>query len=267
MSMRFVPACLAALVGACVDGPSDGYILRRGSDASAAPEVKLSSCEMLPALDVEPVIDGRLEVGMAAAPFPKDAWYRDVTNDSSDRPDDVSARWAAAHGAWGLYVFVDIDTPRVSPAAVSEPGWCGDGVEIYVDHDAAFAPNGRYDDPGTRQLLVVAPTAAGTSRRGETNRGFSGSNAPWASTSYAAFARPGGYTVEALVTTADLGLVTWSLEEGRRIGFDLGLNVSRASAAQDVACGTRLGQFFLRATTTERPYESTLAFCAPTLTR
>jgi hypothetical protein len=264
MSSRFFVAMMLVIPAGCMDGPADGFILRQNVDSGVRTD-QIASCERLPRLESQPQIDGQPELGLLTVPMSNDLWFNDATNDASTRPDDVNVQWAAGHGTFGLYFLVEIDTPRLSPATADLEGWCGDGVEIYVDHDAVFRPDGRYDDMGTQQFLVTAPVAGGTSRRGEVSIGFSGSDRPWPSTRFAAFARPGGYTVEAIVTPSDFDLDGWTIEAGNPIGFNLGINVSRTDASQNVLCGSRLGQLFLRATEMDPPYNSTRAFCVATL--
>src|SRR5688572_20183599 len=48
--------------------------------------------------------------------------------------------------------------PERNPADPNDHVWRGDGVEIYIDHDAVFAEPSTYDNPGTFQFIAGAPT-------------------------------------------------------------------------------------------------------------
>ena len=229
----------------------------------------LDYCASIPALDVDPVIDGVIDCGLVRHDLIPVGWRG---GGSGAPPLTVSATYAVAWRLDRLYLFVDVSDPdRFS----RQPEFCADGVELYVDSDGTFAGQ-TYDDPGTRQFTVAAPADDVTTLRSggvyvdRVRRGT------WTSTRFGAFPREGGYTVEADVTAADLGLATWSLTD--RIAFDLGIDVSTPDGSPgpllSPLCPSngdlRLGQFFARinentSNCDNRPYCDVAAFCTPTL--
>lgn len=92
---------------------------------------------------------------------------------------------------------------------------------------------------------------------------------------FGAFPRPGGYTIEAFVVAADLGLATW--QPTGMLGFDLEIDVSTPDGSAltgPSSCTTsnhRLGQLVVHATTPTggcpfgTPECDVDAFCDPTL--
>jgi hypothetical protein len=183
-----------------------------------------------------------------------------------DVPAGVAARHAVGWRPDGLYFYVEVDDPAVFPSvATSGSLWCGDGPEIYVDSDGMIATPA-YDDPGARQFVArAAQPPMGDVYVTNTLLG------PW-SGDFVVVPRAGGYALEAFVRAEDLGLGTWTLTEGGRVGFDLAINVSTEDGSMP-DCGSRLGQFFLRMATSgtdacfHRPYCNATAFCAPVLVR
>jgi hypothetical protein len=180
---------------------------------------------------------------------------------------DSTLTFAVAWAPGGLYFHAEVQDPVVLPAAAADPVWMGDSLEIYVDHDAAFGAAPLFDAEGTRQLIVAAPGVPPGPPRGEIYVQGAGASSSWSSSTFAAVAIPGGYAIEAWVTAADLGLPSWTLEAGARVGLDLGLNVSFQSAAEAGAEGHRLGQYFFRLAPTglPEPYRNVEAFCTPVL--
>jgi hypothetical protein len=254
--------------------PDDGSD-KEGIDAAppCTATTGLDYCAALPALSAVPVIDGQLDCGLELRPLPVTAATWDGA--LADFPPDHEAHFAVAWRADGLYFFVDVRDPSRLPAASGHYAWCGDGVELYVDDDGVYAAPPRYDNPGTRQLILVAPADDVTPSR--TARIFwnGEGNVPWTSTDFIAVPTPEGYAVEAFVRAEDLGLAQWSLAEGGRVGMDLGWNVSHpeptgAPCVHGGATGNRLGQLFLRvagqgASPDDYPYLNVAAFCAPEL--
>jgi hypothetical protein len=133
-----------------------------------------------------------------------------------------------------------------------------------VDADGIYGAPPAYD-PATRQI-IIAGAVSGRTARAETYA-VPPTGVTWTSTQFASFPAADGYVVEALVTAADLGIPSWDLVSGNKVGFDLGLNLSGATPDAGTQ-GTRIGQFFLKAeaTPTGHPFQSVTAFCNPVLT-
>ena len=91
----------------------------------------------------------------------------------------------------------------------------------------------------------------------------------WTGGSFVTQARTGGYSLEMFVRASDLGLTTWALARGGRVGFDGALNV--ASRATGGGCESRLGQYFVRVDNSPSsscggfPHCNVQAFCRPVL--
>jgi hypothetical protein len=216
-----------------------------------------------------------LDCGLALHPFVPEGWSMTVPADAASSTPDATAQYAIAWRPDGLYMYVLVHDPNLLPAEPTDPTYFGDGAELYVDDDGSYKDSPLYDNPGTRQFTTVAPTATEPSAaRGEIwYYGSNGASAPWTSTTFRAFPRPGGYALEALVTAADLSLTSWTLSAGNKVGFDLAVNVSFDSAAATGNFGHRFGQYFLRlgnavvdgSSASLFPFVDTTAFCNPTL--
>ena len=237
------------------DGGADG-----GPDAGPEPD----HCASIPALSTIPVIDGVPEPGLR--------WQALVPVDwtgAQPLPADLSARFAVAWRPSGLYVVVDVTDGSRVPAPSGSGEYCGDGVEIYADDDGTFASPPAYDVPGTRQAIAAAPGDDVTPVSRGSLWTTMANRAPWTS-GFVAAPRPGGYVVEALIEASVLGLPSWTLAAGRRVGLDLSINVSLPGMQPGGDCGYRLGQYFLRVQTTAttcrgRPFCDVRAFCRPVL--
>jgi hypothetical protein len=241
--------------------PADGAV------PDAAPPRPL--CEEVPQLPGPPGIDGVIEEGLAPIAVEVGGWKGPPEGPPAG---NVSA---AAVGWWpgGLYLYVEVSDPERLPPPASDPTWCGDGVELYVDADGAVVAPPAYDETGTRQLVLVAPADDTTAvSRGEIflQTALVGE---WAG-GFAATPRAGGYTAEAVVGAAELGLDEWPLAAGQRVGLDLAINVSNTDATTtEPNCpnGTRLGQYVLRVDPADssacagHPYCNAAAFCTPAL--
>ncbi len=115
-------------------------------------------CSTIPPLPAPPVIDGVLDCGPILQPIVPVGW-----RGAAPLPPFPSGNTAKVAAAWrsdGLYVFVDVTTPVAIPPDLSSPAYYGAGVEIFVDDDGAFATPGRYDTPGTVQMIVPSPVAS-----------------------------------------------------------------------------------------------------------
>jgi len=226
-------------------------------------------CEQLPHLAEAPAIDGVIETALVASSFEVGGWKGPPDGPPAGNVASVAAGWWSG----GLYIWVAVTDPERLPPPTPNPTWCGDGVELYADHDGSvIAPPG-YDEIGTRQLVMVAPADDATPvTRGELFR-QTALIGDWLG-KFESYPREGGYVAEAIITAADLGLEAWPLEAGQRVGFDLAVNVSNTDATtEEPNCptGTRLGQYFLRVDPADatacagHPYCDAAAFCTPVL--
>lgn len=237
-----------------------------------APPVVGPYCERLPRLASTPVIDGMLDGNLPLEDLPKSAWRIPADNppEFSSLPTDVSLRFMAAWFDAGLYFYAEIVDPDRYPAVASADEWQGDGVDIYVDHDAVFASPGFYDDPGTRSLTVAAPVDdTTTSTRAGIFMPFIVVG-KWNSGEAMAVPTTDGYRVEAMVTAATLGLSSWSLAPGSAVAFDLAHGVSFPSG-ETGSEGRRLGHYFLKAAASGNgdlagyPFYDSSVYCVPVL--
>jgi hypothetical protein len=248
---------------------SDGGTADAGGDAAtqacrptgAAPDY----CQQIPALPATPVIDGVLDCGLTLRALVPQGW-----TGPSTIPADASAEYAVAYRPDGLYFYVVVrDSTRIPPK-LGDEAWRGDGVELYVDSDGVYAAAPAFDDPGTRQVEIAAPVDSQTPSRRAQLYVWQGARTDWTSSSFIAVPTADGYAVEALVTAPDLGIPSWTLSQGARVGMDLAVNVSDpTTGSYATGDGYRLGQYFLNVTTGSNPppFSNVSAFCAPTLGR
>lgn len=229
-------------------------------------------CQRLHHLGATPVIDGTLDGNLPLQDLLKDAVRIPSDNppEFSSLPGDVSMRFAAAWFDGGFYVFAEIVDPDRYPALASNDEWMGDGIDIYLDHDAVFDVPGSYDDPGTRSLAVSAPIDGSTpSTRGGVFMPFVDLGS-WSGGECVAVPMAEGYRIEAVVTAATLGLSSWSPSAGAPFAFDVGHNVS-FPAGESGSEGRRLGHYFARAAAgadgdfEDYPFYDSAVFCVPTL--
>jgi len=196
----------------------------------------LDDCTGIVAMGTPPVIDGALDCGVALWPMPLVA-----AAGPGPLPPGLEVSIAAAWRPNGLYVYVEVSGVGATryPAPTSAPAWCGDAVEIYADSDGVFASAPTYDDPGSIQLVAVSPAeGAGPLSVGEGFRDTSDVG-PWTGR-FVSVAKADGFATEALLSATDLGLTSWSLAQGGKIGFDVAIDVG-ASNQQPASC-PRLGQ-------------------------
>jgi hypothetical protein len=246
-------------------GPSDATMgdAAKGGDASCVTSRVSDYCAFIPALPAAPVIDGVLDCGPAALNMVPQDWSGAAPLPSF--PEGNSALLAAAWRVDGLYVFIAVTTPAAFPANAGSPPYDGAGVELYVDSTGLYPNAPSYNDPGTIQLAVEAPSGATESTRiGEGYRNAT-EQGPWSSTQFATFSTPSGFNFEGFVAAADLGLSSLTLASGDTVGFDIAVDVSFTTASMTGADGHRVGQYFLHVGSAP-PYSDPRSFCAPTLT-
>jgi hypothetical protein len=240
--------------------------------ADAAP-LPIALCERIPRLAATPMIDGILEPGLAVTPLDPIGWQSRVM----PKPPipDVPVELAIAYRADGLYFFARVFDPDRYPAVALSPPYCGDSIEVYIDHDGVLSAAPDYDATGGRQFIARVPQDDATPRSdGETylNRTSVGA---W-QTGFVATPFAGGYTFEAFVDANAMQLATWSLASGMQVGIDLafGLSTPDGSLVPLVECAesTRLGQFFMRIDPSMigvygkgAPYATATALCLPVL--
>jgi len=215
-------------------------------------------CTSLAALPDEPVIDGTLECGLTLAPIAPLGW-----NSTAAMPDN-RASYAAALRPDGIYLYVEVHALSIATHAVSDPLFCGDAVELYVDaqpHPEAPSTYGA----ATMQFVVSAP--ASPEAPPEAARFVAGApQGAWISHGLRTTQLPDGYSVEAFITAADVGLWQWS--PASHVAFGLAVDVSGAPGDPALHCGQQLGQYFLKLGTPAagcrgEPWCDVTAFCAP----
>jgi hypothetical protein len=227
-------------------------------------------CNALPALPNAPVIDGVVECDLRLKTLPASAYRAS----RGPLPAGFTASYAAAWRPDGLYVFVRVLGATNDPPLPAEDAWCGDDVEIFVDHDGVFDAPPAYDGRGTNQFIVSAPLA-GQSR---STRGvvfnLSSVQGPWRASQWTFVRAHDGYDFEAFVTGVDVNLVApWTLAAGGRVGFDLAVTLGTGTTSDAGLCHHLLGQMVLRRATDPlpmcdgHPSCDVRAFCLPTLLR
>jgi Carbohydrate family 9 binding domain-like len=253
-------------------GVAGSASLRSATDSAARPAADggmscaivpaLDYCARLPKLHAAPTIDGTLECGLTLSALPPTGW-KDLEASPEKR-----ASYAVAWHRDGLYVYVEVHGAPVAAHAAGEPIFCGDAVEVYVDSDAETDDAGTYDAMGTMQFVVAAPTGAQGPDAWRFSQGES--QGAWISKSLAVTSTPDGYSVEAFITAADLGLWQWNPTD--RLGFSVAIDVASERTTLPIreGCGSKSGQFFLRlgearATCPGEPWCDAKAFCSAAL--
>lgn len=235
-------------------------------------------CQALGSLPVVPQIDGVLECGLELRPIEPVGW--------EGKPPASPQHAAAFAAAWrpdGIYFFVRVHTggPRWTPTDYATPPslsslHCADAVELYVDSDGSFPAAPYYDAAGTLQIVVGAPASSESSAR----RAWLWKHLPmflppnpWQSSSFASFARPDGYDVEAFVTAADLGASGFVWSAGSHVGINVAIDIPTPGPRQSCQ---RLAQYSWRvlpdavpptdgAAACTRAWCNPRAFCTPQL--
>jgi hypothetical protein len=240
---------------------SAGHSAADGGSACAASPA-LDYCTQLPHLPAAPAIDGALECGLTLSPMPPTGWK------DPDAPADKRASYAAAWHRDGLYVYVEVHGTPIVPHPASEPIFCGDAVELYVDSDAETDDAGTYDDMGTMQFVIAAPSGAPAPDAWRFKQGES--RGAWITKALQVSPAADGYSVEAFITAADVGL--WQWNPTGRVGFSLAIDIAseRANLPTREGCASKAGQFFLRlgdphTSCPGEPWCDAKAFCSAAL--
>lgn len=246
----------------------DGDALGDGLGGDGDPS-SVDYCLRIPALGAAPSIDGVLEPGVATRRLEPTGWTSRVT--PLPPVPDVEVLYALGWRPDGLYFFVDIGDPDRFPS--TQLSWCGDGPELYVDSDGMYPAAPGFEPIGTRQLIARAP-ADNTTPRSEGDIWNEAILLTAWTNGFTVVPRPGGYRLEAMIDADQVGLAQWSLSAGGKVGFDLGVNLSRSDGAvlpiSDCSQNRRLGQFFLRIDDSQptgfgEPSNVPTAFCTATL--
>lgn len=210
---------------------ADGGMVRCVADAGE------DYCGALPALPGLPLIDGRLECGLHLSPMATLGWHG-----STELP-SKRASYAAAWRDDGLYLYVEVHGDAITPHPTEEPIFCGDAIELYVDADARNDDSGSYDATGTMQFVIAAPAGEGAAI--EAAKFIQGvTQGPWISRALRTTRLPDGYSVEAFIGAADIGLWEWT--PSARVGFSVGVDISGPGGPAANGCTNRAGQLFLR---------------------
>jgi hypothetical protein len=216
----------------------DAHIEAATSDASCSTSSITSYCSTIPPLPAAPVIDGVLDCGPPLLPMMPASW-----NGTGTLPAGNSASIAVAYRSNGLYVFVQVVTPIAIPADSGKPPFDGAGAEIFLDSDGVFTGGTTYDNPGAMQFIAEAPGATSPTQIGDGYRNAVLQNS-WTS-QYGTYKTPTGFVLEAFVVGSDLGLTSWTLASGGKIGFDISVDVSFTDTTTMSTQGHRNGQYFL----------------------
>jgi hypothetical protein len=258
------PVCFAAGLLACtrdVDLAREPIV---DTDAGVTASCAASPCDALPQLRTAPVLDGRPDCEGPGVELPRDRWIDADPLPPSHRV-DVRVAWHPD----GLYVHATVTDDDVVPSTVPSAPWCGDAVHLFVDDDGSFDAAPAYDDPGTAQLIVRAPDAAGATEG--TRWDPSSARGPWPSDDFVATRTASGWVVETFLRRERLGRAS-SWRAGERLAWNLFVSVSGGPEAsrEDPTCGDgRLGDYGLfdrtEGSTRITPHASTTAFCEVTL--
>jgi hypothetical protein len=246
-------------------GGSGGGMGGSGGAGGAEPIVH---CNELRKLERAPVIDGIVEPGMFLEEVDPVGW-KVCSNCPRTFPSGHGTRYAAAWFDDGLYWYLELTDPDRNPADPGDEAWMGDGLELYIDHDAVFASSGSYDNPGTIQIVMAAPPDDGSDSSRAARYRPSEAFTTWTSSEWIATPTTTGYVVEAMIVAADLDLASWTPTAGQNVGIDLSHNVS-LPVGDNGTEGNRHGQYFLQIGPTpltgeDYPYINSGVFCTPEL--
>jgi hypothetical protein len=260
---------LPELDGALADAAGVPTDAAPGVDAAQATQVT-DYCQELPALPAEPVIDGRVDAALRVLDLVPVGWT--AKDGSTSAPSHTTASYALAWRPSGIYVYLRVIDPNRLPFLDDGVNyWKGDSVELYADSDGVYAAAPNYDDPGTMQIVVAAPSDDTTASTDSARFRNAVSVGAWTSSKFAALPTPDGYVFEGLIEADALNLTSWALAAGGQVGIDLGINVSALDDQLDAGItldGYRLGQYFLHVGGADcggLPFCTPAAFCTPTL--
>jgi hypothetical protein len=264
MASLRIAAILSVLVASsCLNwsrfhGPADS-----GNAETCPPGAAPDFCTSIPALATTPTLDGVLECGVPLQRFSAADYY--ATN--GPLPPGAAASFGVAWRPDGLYVYAQLEGAYDDPAAPMEGAYCGDSLEIFVDHDGVRSAT--YDMNGTRQLVIAAPPrgeAMGTLAQIFRDRMLVSS---WPMTQWVSVRAGSLVRFEAFVIARDLGLSAWTPTASQSIGFDVSVTLGTGQMSDAGLCHHLLGHFILRLAAGDggcsQPSCSPLAFCAPTL--
>lgn len=226
---------------------------------------EVDPCDALPRLAAAPKLDGAPECGLTLHALAITSPAAKLSAEPERATPPPAAAYAAAWFDSGFYVYLEVHTAQSTLPAPSEPLYCGDAVEIFVDSDGQPGTNGAYNAPGTMQFVVGAPQ--GTAMN--TARFLAGSSqGPWITSNLSVRDLEDGYAAEALIVGSDLGL--WSWQPSTQLGFNLAVNVAGAGEPRGALCTTGVGQSVLRLAAPRvdcdgKPWCDTRSFCWPAL--
>jgi hypothetical protein len=214
-------------------GVADG-----GADAGHCPPTPpvADICKAFGPAPNAPVIDGTLDFGIPLWQMPQ------VLAQGPDTavPAGVTTSLGVGWRPDGLYVYVEVtglSSTRYPFPAGSWGPYCGDAIELFVDSTGSFPSAPAYNIPGTIQIIMAAPSTNGQTSNitypyqqgGAVDAGPPQSGAP----RFIILATDVGYTAEAFVQAADLGLGpdagAWPLAAAGRVGFDVAIDVGSAN--------------------------------------
>ena len=232
-----------------LDADSSSPPLDSGSPADAidsvdsAPDVASCTPPTPPSLDDcvslftepnPPVIDGILDCNVPLWSMPEQGWTA-----SGTVPAGVETHVAAAWRPDGLYLFVSVTGAGATryPAPLGASPFCGDAIELFVDSQGEYASAPHYNNPGTTQFIVEAPSVSMTTSQVGEMYVDTQDQGPWKG-QFVAVRTPDGFDVEAFVVAANLRLATWSLATGGRVGLDVSVDLGDPARALRAARGS-----------------------------
>jgi hypothetical protein len=233
-----------------------------GGSRVCTPTLVADFCTRLPALANAPVIDGVLDCGLTLQAIDPKGW-----DGMSPIPAGQATKLAAAVRSNGVYLYIEVHGHAAAPHPAGSAIYCGDAVELYVDASGTYDSAGKYSQPGTIQFIIAAPSSSGTTV--EAMRYIDGTDhGAWTTSEMKTRVLGDGFAIEAFVRAADLDLNAWSPK--KKLGFDVGVDVSAPAGTTNLRCGQQIGQYFMHVTDqtdtcSGQPYCDTRAFCTPAL--
>jgi hypothetical protein len=242
--------------------PRAGLPEAQAGAPAAAPSVCPQSanedfCSTLPQLPAVPRIDGAIECGLMLRPLEPLGW-----NGAGPMP-AKTASYAAAWRPEGLYIYVHVAEQPVASHPDNQPIYCGDAVELYVDGQGTADDDAGTYGMGTMQFVIAAPSPNASMEAARFSNGVP--QGAWVSNDFHTSATPDGYSVEALITAADLGLWQWMPSD--RLRFSIAIDVAGTAGDANLHCGLQAGQYFLKVSEATldckgEPWCDVRAFCS-----